>query len=240
MATFKVLRLGTGKIQELTSTDQGNINAVLLNAGTAVQAPLVFTKGSSVLLTTPIAGAIEVDTLGLLYYDYAASARGVIQSSQFVVLSATYTLTSQTAAQKLFNASSTGAVTLVSGVTYEFECEFSLTAMSATSGSFGFAFGGTAVLGSQAWTAMAVKAALATATSEQVSYNTAANVTIATATTSTTGTARIRGRIRVTTGGTLIPEVSLGVAAAAVVGINSFFSIWPIGSNTVTVVGNWS
>ncbi len=50
----------------------------------------------------------------------------------------------------------------------------------------------------------------------------------------------ISGIINVSVTGTIIPQVSLGIAAAAVVGIGSYFRIRPIGNTTVTSVGNWS
>src|SRR6185437_10797255 len=56
---------------------------------------------------------------------------------QFAVLPSPYTLTSQTAAQKLLNTTTNGAITLQPGV-YFFECAFELSGMSSTSGSFGF------------------------------------------------------------------------------------------------------
>jgi hypothetical protein len=141
--------------------------------------------------------------------------------------------------QKLFNATTNGALTLPIGV-YQFECIFALSSMSATSGSFGFALGGTATF-TQAWVAQAVKpAALATASAPQYSFNTAANTTLATASVNTVGFARIQGMIRVSVAGTIIPQVSLGVAAAAIVAANSFFMAWPIGGSGATNVGNWS
>jgi hypothetical protein len=63
---------------------------------------------------------------------------------------------------------------------------------------------------------------------------------IATATTNTVGWAFVQGILRVNAGGTIIPQVSLGIAAAAVVGRDSYFRIWPWGNGTVTSVGNWS
>jgi len=206
-------------------------------AGTATVAPVVLTSGTN--LTTAAAGAQEYD--GAVFYSTpTALNRGVDLSEQFVLLNAAYTLTSQTAAQKLFNASTNGALTLPIG-TYEFECLFSLTSMSSTSGSFGFALGGTATF-TQEWYAEAQKgaAALATAAAAQNTFNTAANVALATASTNTVGYASINGVIRVTVAGTIIPQVSLGVAAAAVVGVNSQFRIRALGSATVAAVGNWS
>jgi hypothetical protein len=206
-------------------------------AGTATVAPLNLTAGTN--LTTPANGAVEYDGTNF-YTTPLGTQRGVSLSEQYTVLSSSYTLTSQTAAQKLFNATTSGAVTLAAG-TYEFECAFALTGMSATSGTFGFAFAGTATY-TQAWEAIAAMQAtsLATATSPQISFNTAANTALATAGTGTYGTAYISGILRVTVAGTIIPSVSLSQAAAAVVQTNSFFRIRSIGSSSGTTVGNWS
>ena len=172
------------------------------------------------------------------YMTGATSQRGAVLVDQYMIQTTSYTLTSQTAAQKLFNISTNGAVTLVAG-TYEFECVFSLSSMSSSSGSFGFALGGGATL-SQYWWSNANKATLATAAGGQVTYNTAANTAIATATTATVGFARCGGILTVTVGGTVIPQVSLGVAAAAVVGAGSYFKIRALGGSAASSSGNWS
>jgi hypothetical protein len=207
-------------------------------AGTATVAPQVFTTGAN--LTTAAAGSKEFD--GVCYYaTAAASSRQVECTEQIMALTAAYTLTAATTAQKLFNASTNGQLTVQTGVSYFFECDFSLSVLSATSGSFGFALGGTAVLASQAWHANAMKvAALATGGAPNLTFNTAANAALVPANVNTLGSVTIRGIVRVTTTGTLIPQVSLGVAAAAIVGANSYFRICPVGNATVAAVGNWS
>jgi hypothetical protein len=172
------------------------------------------------------------------YMTGATSQRGAVLVDQFILLQTTNTLTSQTAAQALFDVTGSGQVTLVAG-TYEFECQFSLSSMSGSSGSFGFALGGGATL-TQYWWSLANKATLATAANGQVTFNTAANTTLVTANTNTVAFARIHGVVIVTVGGTVIPQVSLGVAAAAVVGIGSFFKIRALGGAAVTSSGNWS
>lgn len=172
------------------------------------------------------------------YMTGATSQRGAVLVDQYILLQTTNTLTSQTAAQALFDVTGSGQVTLVAG-TYEFDCVFSLSSMSSSSGSFGFALGGGATF-TQYWWSSANKATLATAAGGQVTYNTAANTAIATATTATVGFARCGGVIIVTVGGTVIPQVSLGVAAAAVVGVGSYFKIRALGSAAVTSSGNWS
>jgi len=168
----------------------------------------------------------------------ATSQRGVVLADQFILLQATNTLTSQTAAQALFDVTGSGQVTLVAG-TYEFECQFSLSSMSGSSGSFGFALGGGATF-TQYWWSLANKATLATAANGLVTFNTAANTTLVTANTNTVAFARIHGVIIVTVGGTVIPQVSLGVAAATVVGVGSFFKIRALGGSAATTSGNWS
>jgi hypothetical protein len=209
-------------------------------AGTAVEAPLLLTSGTN--LTTATAGAFEYD--GVVHYStHSANERGVLDSEQFIsTQGGTRTLTSQTAAQKIFATPTNGQVTLKASTTYQFECWLSLSSMSATSGSFGFALGGTATITFANWLSHSDKAALATAAAPQSTYNnnSVANTTICTATTNTIAWAYIRGTVRINAAGTLIPQVSLGIAAAAVVGQDSWFRIWPLGTNTVADVGNWS
>lgn len=173
------------------------------------------------------------------------SASTAVDAEQFITLTSAYTLTSQTAVQQMFNSPTGGAVSLPVG-TYFFECAFTLSSMSSSSGAFGFGLGGTAVITGASgdgvsWYSTANKATLATEAAPQSTVNTtAANAAICAATTATVGWAKITGKIRISAGGTLIPQVSLGVAAAALVGVDSYFRIWQVGSNTATYVGNWS
>jgi hypothetical protein len=233
----KKIKLGDGSTAWNSLAYGTALNAI---AGTATVPPLQFVSGTN--LTTAAAGAIEYD--GTVFYgDTRASTRGTFPSEQVVLLNSSYTLTSQTAAQRLFNNTTNGAVTLPVG-THQFECFYSLSSMSASSGSFGFALGGAATF-TQQWWSVAQKgtATLATATATQSTYNTAANTTLATASTNTVGYAFIRGVLNVTASGTVIPQVSLGVAAAAVVGVGSYFKVSayaPTSSTTNVTIGNWS
>lgn len=161
---------------------------------------------------------------------------------QVIVQTSGYTLTSQTGAQKAFNSTTNGALSVKAGNTYQFEGRISLTSMSSSSGSFGFAIGGTATLSSITWHSLGSKAAtLATATAVQGTFNsTNANTACVTATTDTSGWLEVRGEFRVSADGTVIPQVSLGVAAAAVVGTGSFLRVWTTGTSSVQSVGNWT
>lgn len=218
---------------------------VTARAGTATAgtAPIYLQSGTN--LTNAEAGAIEYNGT-LPFFTPFGTSRGVMPSEQFIVLGTPYTLTSQTAAQKMFNNTTKGAVAVAVG-TYYFECFYSLSSMSATSGSFGFSLnptGATATIGSQVYISNAVKsgASIGTAATLQSTVQTGGASTLATASTQTVGYALIRGMVRITGAGTIIPAVSLTVAAAAIVGANSYFRIYPVsasGSGAVTV-GNWS
>lgn len=208
-----------------------------LSAGTTTVAPLNLMSGTN--LTTPTAGAVEYDGNDL--YLTAAGGRQVVDAEQFVFMSSSNTLTSQTAAQPIFDGVTTnGAVTLPVG-SYFFESLLVLTSLAA-SGTVGFALGGTAVIGSTLWQAQTTRTtALATATAAFGSIaTTTANTAIVPTGTSTNAWAELAGNLRVTTAGTVIPQVSLGTAAAAVVSAGSYFRIWQVGNATVTNVGSWS
>lgn len=216
-----------------------------LGAGTATAntAPLKLTTGTN--LATAEAGAVEYDGTALYMTPFGTS-RGVLPASQLQVLSTTYTLTSQTAAQKLLNATTNGAVAVVPGL-YEFECQFMLTGMSATAGTLGFALAGTATY-TQQWMSTASRSGTTATTittgntnSAYQTNNTAANTAITGSSTNTTGSALIKGFIRVTVAGTVIPQVSMSVASAAVVQTGAYFKITPLSAtSTATNIGNWT
>jgi hypothetical protein len=196
-----------------------------------------FTAGR-IALYVVVTGASSVTS----YTDNRAYGFTGARQDQLMFLNTAYTLVSQTAAQKAFNGTANGQVSLASG-THDFECILNLSAMSSISGSFGFGFAGGATFTEQ-WFATAIKSAtLSTASAWQQSFNTAENTTLATASTATVGYAVIRGRLNVTVSGTVIPQISLTVAAAANVGAGSYFKVGALGSGSGTtniVVGTWS
>ena len=137
----------------------------------------------------------------------------------FARLAAGYTLTSTTAAQKLFNVSANGAVALETGV-YEFEAMVHMTGLDLLCGSV-LSFGGTATV------ARALGQATRTDTVE------AGGATAATLTHWT-------GQIDVTAAGTLIPMVALAAAAAASVRPGTFIRFRRLGNTAATTRGTWS
>lgn len=235
---------GTAAASKAVVLDSGTkisgIKNVTLAAGTATVAPINLTSGTN--LTAAVAGAVEYDG-SVFYASPTTSTRAVLDAEHFITNTATFTLTSQTAAQALFNqtGATAGSLTLPASQTYWFEGFFSLSSLSASSGSFGFALGGTANLTAINWMSLANKATLATQVAWQGTWNaSAANTALTAANTNTVGAAYVKGTFTMTTTGTVIPQVSQGNAAAAVVGVGSWFRFVPVGSNTVAQVGNWS
>lgn len=235
--------LGSGDLTVSGSFTGGTLTSqLILAAGTASAgtAPLELQTGT--LNTTAEIGAVEFDGTAF-YSSMAASTRGVMPSEQIIVLTSNNTLTSQTAAQPIFDGGggpTNGAVTLPVG-TYQYECSYAATGLSATSGSFGFALGGTATK-TFSYQALASKAgtALTTPMATVSTFGSAAITTLVANSTGTVANLVVKGIMRVTVTGTVIPQVSLTVASAAVVQTNSYFKVSPIGSATVVSVGNWS
>lgn len=159
-------------------------------------------------------------------------------------LSADYTLTSTTSAQKLFNASTNGALTLATG-TYFFECFLYLTTMSGTSGNAAFSIkgGGTATIGKIGYqtTGKDSSTPLADNTYSGVASvtDTSANPMLVVSTGSGLNVL-INGTFAVTGSGTIIPSIALNTAAAAVVKAGSYFSCKRVGSDAVDTSGSWS
>lgn len=214
------------------------ISATTASAGTAMK----MTSGT--VMTTPEAGALEYDG-NCFYASPAASNRGFVPSEYVICLSAVNNLANQTGTQPLFDSVGGGVLTLPTG-TYLFECFFSLSAMSAVSGNCTFSIkgGGTATVGSILWIAVGADAAInATgATAGTSGSNTVASgsTNLMTAQTATGVQALIKGTFRITGAGTLIPNVALVTASAAVVAVGSYFKCNCIGSTTMQTVGQWS
>jgi hypothetical protein len=157
---------------------------------------------------------------------------------------ATYTLTSTTASQRLFNASTNGALTLPIG-TYRYEAMLYLTSMSATSGNgaFGILGAGTATISSALSQAIGVDAAIGAGAAAGLSYWTGvtSNAALVTVATATAMGVNIRGTFRVSVAGTIIPSISLTTAAAAVVQTDSYFVTNRISTSATGVTfGPWS
>lgn len=169
---------------------------------------------------------------------------GVTDTEQFTCLSAAYTLANSTSAQKLFNATANGALTVVPGLFF-FECEFDITGLSGSAHTLSFGFGGTATYTSLKYVADRIDTSTALSTAgawtKQVITSASATAVTAAGVTTTIFAARMSGALRVSAGGTLIPQITQGTAsAAAAVGANSWIRLVPVGLGATTSYGNWS
>jgi hypothetical protein len=151
------------------------------------------------------------------------------------------TLTSTTSAQRLFDESANGAVTLPVGY-YRFESGLYLTAMSATSGNGQFFLlgSGTASLSNILYQTtgndnnglvLGTRSGVGSVTENSVS-------SIANNASATALIATLTGVFQVTTAGTLIPSIALTTAAAAIVKAGSYFIVNRLGASEIG--GDWS
>ena len=211
---------------------------VTLPAGTATVAPLTFTSGTN--LTTAAAGDLEFD--GTCFYATAqASSRQVVVAEQVQVLTSANTLANDTNPHPVFNATASGALQVEGATAYEFEMMIIGSGFSSSSHTLSLSF---ALANSATLTSIAYLAETAVAAGGAVSAFSSAIATataITAATTSTVLNGWVRGVIYVNAAGTVAPTITQGTAsAAASIGVGSFVRMWPIGSNAVTNVGDWS
>jgi hypothetical protein len=157
---------------------------------------------------------------------------------------ATYTLTSNTSQQKLFNASASGALTLPIGI-YRYEGLIHLTAMSATTGNgaFGILGAGSATIASALSQSMGWDAAAGVGASASGVWwsGVTSSTSIVSIATSTVLNVSVRGTFKVSAAGTIIPSFTLTTAAAAIVQPNTYFICRRISTSaTATTYGPWS
>jgi hypothetical protein len=152
---------------------------------------------------------------------------------QWMKLTSDYTLTSQTALQKIFNigSSGNGSVTLESGKRYMWRLRFEGEGFSSISGNFSFGILGTAVIATVNYTSVASKKTnlTAPANAQTVTVDTTTQTPIHTSNPSTTVTAIIEGEVAITTGGSFIPSIGMSIAADATIKAGGYFEITEIG-----------
>lgn len=215
-------------------------------AGTATVAPENFTAGTN--LTTAAVGAVEFD--GKVFYDTAvASSRQVRVDEQYCVLTSDYTASDTASAQKIFNCSTNGALTLAAGTKYEFEMDVWLTNTGTTSHTWALLFGGAASFTRIFYAAEAYTAASNALTALLSIFGAAATAVVVTgASTSATENVRIkaRGIMDINAAGTVIPQIQASAQPGATgtpgvtIKTGSYFRIWPVGAAATASVGNWS
>lgn len=160
-------------------------------------------------------------------------------------LSADYTLTSQTASQKLFNFSTNGALTLATG-RYIFRTMFYVQNMSSAASNnaqFLLLGAGTASIANVFFHAIGLDNNTGITTGARggsASLTESGPAAMVTAGTGTQLMAEITGIFNITSTGTIIPSIALATAAAAVVKAGSFFECIRIGDTGSNTLGTWT
>lgn len=229
--------------ERVTVDTAGMLNAlfgITTAAGTTTIPPWKMTSGTN--MTSVTAGAWEYDGKAL-YFAHAASSRGVVPAMQIVTVQGSKVSLSNasTGTQSIF-AAANDTLTVQASTTYRFRARITLNTGS-TSHQTGFSIGGTATFTNIHYTSMATSSAAGTlATPQMIRVTTENNTAITAASTAVTTDILIEGVMRVNAAGTVIPQIafSAGPTGTCEVELNSFFELWPIGSNTVAAVGNWA
>lgn len=236
---------GLGNVGIGTTPD--NSSLLQIAAGTNSKAPLEFISSAGTVMTVPDDGSLEYD--GKTFYGTpTANSRGVWVTEHFICRTATRTLANNTSLQSIFAGSTgatNGALTVSAATTYFFEASINMSSMSGTSGNIGFSIvgAGTATFTSAAWHAIGLDATAQTTAAAVGGIWSSASAQTGNIVTAAAGTAvsvLIKGVFRINAAGTIIPSVQQTNAAAAVIGVNTWFKCYPVGSNTAIVVGNWS
>lgn len=159
---------------------------------------------------------------------------------------ATYQLANNTNLQKLFNASTNGALTLPVG-TYHYRVLLYVSGMSANNGngSFNIIGNGTATIASSLSQAIGIDGLITgTGAAAGTSYWTGSTsqTNIVTTGTATSLNYIVNGTFRLSAGGTIIPSITLQSAATTtLVQTNSYFHATRISSSdTAVTYGPWS
>lgn len=229
---------GTGN-QNVLSTSPTFITNINLPAGDATNAPLVFASGSA--QTTSGAGTITYN--GKIFMGSpVASEIGVVPTIQWLSNTASVAIATNTIALQSPFSANNDTFTVSANTTYYMEGLIELTGMTATSRITAFALGGTA--GS---TNVKYKATISTGAANTVTTTNSVSAQVVKTTRNLNATVttaasliEIRGILRVSTAGTVIPQFShsaiLGGTANCIQG--SYFYIMPLGSDTTAKVGN--
>lgn len=159
-------------------------------------------------------------------------------------LSADYTLTSTTAAQKLFNTTTNGAVTLAAG-RYVYWLVLYLDTMSATSGNLAWNLlgAGTATLADHFYTTNGGDASTFVVGSRSGGggiFGTSEPASIFTAGTGTGMQGAIEGGFRLSASGTVIPSIALVTAAAAKAKAGTYIVIQQLDTAGANFGGSWT
>lgn len=226
---------------------------VSFQVGSATVPIIQLNQNSSAVLATPAKGAIEYDG-EVLYYDPAASARGVIPNLLTFCLTADSTGSVSASAQSLFGANNGSTLNIGLATTYMFKMNLMFTKAAGTSGfSLSLGFGGNATVSNIFYRGNVYAATNSTLTG----FNSGAGQGAATTTAATvvfpsitSAAAQYQGNfsgvVTFSSTGTFIPQYTTtsSTLAALTLLAGSNITMWPIGDlgvpGTSVFIGNWS
>lgn len=172
----------------------------------------------------------------------AGACAAVLPSTVWMMLVADYTLTNTGSAQKAFDTSANGRLTLPAGV-YQYEAFLYLTGMSGSSGNLRWDVLGAGSAVTDRWAHQAFgldnNSPLGSGNRTGTSSVTSSISPVIGNNTGTGMVATVCGMFRVTAAGTLIPSVTLATAIAAVMKAGSYIRIARVGDSGETFVGAW-
>lgn len=216
-----------------------------LKAGTSSFASIRMASGT--VLTSPAAGAVEYDGT-VMYGTPVVSNRGVINSEHFLSLTGNQNGSNVATVQSWFPGGGATTITLPASTSYFLEGKLvMLRTAGTTAHTISVGFGGTAGITSVQYTAFVsdLNSGGPGLTTPQVTDINVVSQQILSASSANANQWTmfyIRGIIRISTTGTLIPQFQYSSAPGGAPSIqgNSFFRMVPIGNNNVSSVGNWS
>lgn len=213
---------------------------LVLAAGTTSLAPLKLQAGTN--LTTPEDGGVEFD--GTCFYATGdAGNRGVVSCKHFIRQAADRTTVNDTNENPIFDSVTNGRLTLEAGA-YFFHAMMYLTGMSSSSGNLSVDIlgAGTATVEDWLWQCMGVDATTATNAASPGGSFAITQQSVASIVSAGLGSqfaCSLRGTFDVTTGGTLIPSLTLTHAAAATLKAGSYFWCERVGATGAVSCGQW-
>lgn len=209
--------------------------------------PALGTPASGVLTNCtglPVPGGLVNTDGDLATAINSGACAAALPSTMWMMLIADYALANSAAEQKLFNTTTNGTLTLPAGV-YYFEAFVYILGMSGTSGNLAFDLlgAGTATMDRWGWQATGADNASplngnTCGTSATVTQQSVASVISAAVGTGIQFT--VRGMVRISSGGTIIPSGTLANASAATVKAGSWIKVQRLGTSSETYRGAWT
>jgi hypothetical protein len=196
----------------------------------------------------PVIGQREFDGASMYETPYVGGRTAVVMQ-HYIRQVSNFTLQNVNTAQQAFSVTgaTNGTLTLPGNTGYQFDAIYLITNTGTTSHQWGVLFGGTATLTSGTMvTAGQSAASSAPAAGSFQGFTSTLGTSLVSTPASLSATENvcifIEGMLVTNAGGTFIPQLQLSAAPGGTQTMlaGSFFSIWPIGIDSVPFVGQWS